>query len=264
MSPNLGWRDEPLGERLAEALGTRRDRDLRQRVGPGGPGRASPWRGHRGRRRRPHLGLDRRRWRADHRWRAARRRRRVRRRGRPHPGQPGRPAMSLRLDRLLGDRGRRATPCCAAPAIRPRPAPRRCTRSSAMPRPARPVALAAFAETGRWLGIGLAGIINVLNPRLVLLGNFLADGYPYIRVGPPGRARPPSPAGVAPDRAGRPDDARRRCPAARRGRAGLRTPAQRPGGVAPAPPSGGRADDCLTIREKEDRPDPERMPRPPA
>ena len=44
-----------------------------------------------------------------------------------------------------------------------------------------PVALAAFAETGRWLGIGLAGIINVLNPRLVLLGNFLAAGYPYIR-----------------------------------------------------------------------------------
>jgi predicted NBD/HSP70 family sugar kinase len=44
-----------------------------------------------------------------------------------------------------------------------------------------PVALAAFAETGRWLGIGLAGIINILNPRLVLLGNFLADGYPYIR-----------------------------------------------------------------------------------
>jgi predicted NBD/HSP70 family sugar kinase len=44
-----------------------------------------------------------------------------------------------------------------------------------------PVALAAFAETGRWLGIGLAGIINILNPRLVVLGNFLAAGYPYIR-----------------------------------------------------------------------------------
>ena len=44
-----------------------------------------------------------------------------------------------------------------------------------------PVALAAFAETGRWLGIGLAGVINILNPRLVLLGNFLAAGYPFIR-----------------------------------------------------------------------------------
>jgi predicted NBD/HSP70 family sugar kinase len=42
-------------------------------------------------------------------------------------------------------------------------------------------ALEAFAETGRWLGIGLAGIINILNLRLVLLGGRLARGYPYSR-----------------------------------------------------------------------------------
>jgi predicted NBD/HSP70 family sugar kinase len=42
-------------------------------------------------------------------------------------------------------------------------------------------ALEAFAETGRWLGIGLAGIINVLNPRLVLLGGRLDQSYPYVR-----------------------------------------------------------------------------------
>ena len=36
-----------------------------------------------------------------------------------------------------------------------------------------PVALAALAETGRWLGIGLAGLVNVLNPRLVVLGGRL-------------------------------------------------------------------------------------------
>jgi predicted NBD/HSP70 family sugar kinase len=42
-------------------------------------------------------------------------------------------------------------------------------------------ALGAFAETGRWLGIGLAGIINILNPRLVLLGGRLAQSYPYVR-----------------------------------------------------------------------------------
>jgi predicted NBD/HSP70 family sugar kinase len=42
-------------------------------------------------------------------------------------------------------------------------------------------ALDAFAETGRWLGIGLAGVINVLNPRLVLLGGRLAPSYPYVR-----------------------------------------------------------------------------------
>lgn len=42
-------------------------------------------------------------------------------------------------------------------------------------------ALEAFAETGRWLGIGLAGIINILNPRLVLLGGRLAPSYPFVR-----------------------------------------------------------------------------------
>ncbi len=44
-----------------------------------------------------------------------------------------------------------------------------------------PQALAAFAETGRWLGIGLAGLINVFNPRLVLLGGRLASAYPFVR-----------------------------------------------------------------------------------
>jgi predicted NBD/HSP70 family sugar kinase len=42
-------------------------------------------------------------------------------------------------------------------------------------------ALEAFGETGRWLGIGLAGIINILNPRLVLLGGRLAQSYPFVR-----------------------------------------------------------------------------------
>ena len=44
-----------------------------------------------------------------------------------------------------------------------------------------PVALAAYAETGRWLGIGLSGIINVLNPELVLLGGRLTASYPFVR-----------------------------------------------------------------------------------
>jgi predicted NBD/HSP70 family sugar kinase len=44
-----------------------------------------------------------------------------------------------------------------------------------------PVALDAFAETGRWLGIGLAGIINILNPELVVLGGRLAASYPFVR-----------------------------------------------------------------------------------
>ena len=59
------------------------------------------------------------------------------RRGRPHAGQPGRPGVSLRLDRLLGDGGRLAEPPAAggpgrdrrpgrgrrAPARRPKRAP---------------------------------------------------------------------------------------------------------------------------------------------
>jgi predicted NBD/HSP70 family sugar kinase len=44
-----------------------------------------------------------------------------------------------------------------------------------------PVALDAFAETGRWLGIGLAGIINILNPALVVLGGRLTSSYPFVR-----------------------------------------------------------------------------------
>ena len=43
------------------------------------------------------------------------------------------------------------------------------------------VALAALAETGRWLGIGIAGLINILNPELILLGGELAPFYPYVR-----------------------------------------------------------------------------------
>lgn len=44
-----------------------------------------------------------------------------------------------------------------------------------------PPALAALAETGRWLGIGLAGVINVLNPQLVLVGGRFAASYPFLR-----------------------------------------------------------------------------------
>ena len=44
-----------------------------------------------------------------------------------------------------------------------------------------PIALDAFAETGRWLGIGLAGVINILNPELVLIGGRLAPSYPFLR-----------------------------------------------------------------------------------
>jgi predicted NBD/HSP70 family sugar kinase len=43
------------------------------------------------------------------------------------------------------------------------------------------VALAAIAESGRWLGIGLAGLVNVFNPTRVALGGLYARIYPYVR-----------------------------------------------------------------------------------
>jgi predicted NBD/HSP70 family sugar kinase len=42
-------------------------------------------------------------------------------------------------------------------------------------------ALAAINHVGRWLGIGLGGLVNVLNPRLVILGGPNARLLPLIR-----------------------------------------------------------------------------------
>jgi predicted NBD/HSP70 family sugar kinase len=44
-----------------------------------------------------------------------------------------------------------------------------------------PSAVAALAHVGRWLGIGLGGLINVLNPRLVILGGPHARLHPLVR-----------------------------------------------------------------------------------
>ncbi len=45
-----------------------------------------------------------------------------------------------------------------------------------------PLALDALAVQARWLGIGIAGLINVLNPSMVVLGGLLGRVYPYVRV----------------------------------------------------------------------------------
>jgi len=44
-----------------------------------------------------------------------------------------------------------------------------------------PLALAALDHVGRWLGIGLAGLVNVLNPRLIVLGGRFARLHPFVR-----------------------------------------------------------------------------------
>ena len=43
-----------------------------------------------------------------------------------------------------------------------------------------PTALAALAQHGRWLGYGLAGIVNVFDPELVVLGGLFARIHPYV------------------------------------------------------------------------------------
>ena len=43
------------------------------------------------------------------------------------------------------------------------------------------VALAAIAESGRWLGVGLAGLVNVFNPTRVSLGGLYARIFPYVK-----------------------------------------------------------------------------------
>ncbi|MDO8483680.1 MAG: ROK family protein [Candidatus Limnocylindrales bacterium] len=44
----------------------------------------------------------------------------------------------------------------------------------------RPQALDALREVGRWLGIGLAGLVNVLNPRRVVLGGLFSLIHPFV------------------------------------------------------------------------------------
>ncbi len=42
------------------------------------------------------------------------------------------------------------------------------------------IALGALDHVGRWLGIGLAGLVNVFNPRLIVLGGLFSRIHPYI------------------------------------------------------------------------------------
>jgi predicted NBD/HSP70 family sugar kinase len=43
-----------------------------------------------------------------------------------------------------------------------------------------PTALVALDEVGRWVGFGLAGLVNVFNPRLVVLGGLLGRIHPFV------------------------------------------------------------------------------------
>jgi predicted NBD/HSP70 family sugar kinase len=43
-----------------------------------------------------------------------------------------------------------------------------------------PGVIEALAEQGRWLGIGLAGVINLLDPNVVVLGGYLGEAMPFL------------------------------------------------------------------------------------
>lgn len=43
-----------------------------------------------------------------------------------------------------------------------------------------PIALDALHAVGRWLGIGLVGLVNLLNPRVIVLGGLFARVHPFI------------------------------------------------------------------------------------
>lgn len=43
-----------------------------------------------------------------------------------------------------------------------------------------PRALAALDQVGRWLGIGLAGFVNILDPRLIVLGGLFGRIHPFV------------------------------------------------------------------------------------
>lgn len=43
-----------------------------------------------------------------------------------------------------------------------------------------PAALSALDHVGRWLGLGLAGLVNVLNPRLIVLGGLFGRIHPFV------------------------------------------------------------------------------------
>jgi predicted NBD/HSP70 family sugar kinase len=43
-----------------------------------------------------------------------------------------------------------------------------------------PAALSALDHVGRWLGLGLAGLVNVFNPRLIVLGGLFSRIHPFV------------------------------------------------------------------------------------
>jgi len=182
LAPNLGWRDVPLGEMLAQALGIEvpifvaNDADLgvlaehrrgtargiedafylAGEVGVGGGALVDG---------RPMHGAE------------------------GYAGEIGHlPVNPEGLDCACGSRGCWETEvgehALLAAAGRPRDGgPEEVGRLLDAAAAGDPVALAAFQRVGAWLGVGIASIVNTFNPRLVILGGLFARIHPHV-IGP--------------------------------------------------------------------------------
>ena len=180
VAPNLGWRDVPLAARLAECLGVHvpvsvaNDGDLgvlaeHRRGGAVGVDDVVFIVGEVG------VGggiiVD---------GRPLRRQRGLRRGGGPSAGQPAGRDLRLRQRRLLGDRDRRAGIADAEPAAIRSGGRAAVDSVLAAAEAGGARELAALDEVGRWLGIGLAGLVNIFNPRLVVLGGLFGRMHPFV------------------------------------------------------------------------------------
>ncbi|WP_308207814.1 ROK family protein [Actinomadura madurae] len=70
--------------------------------------------------------------------------------------------------------------CCTTPAARRSPARRGATpsgRSWSPPTPGDIVAREALHRVGSWLGLGVANLVNIFNPGMIVFGGTLRDIY---------------------------------------------------------------------------------------
>ena len=87
--------------------------------------------------------------------------------------------MRLRLSGLLGDRGWRKGPVALA-GLQVDGGREAVDELLSRAAAGDEQAAAAFDQVGRWLGRGIAGMVNVLNPRVVILGGLFARIYENI------------------------------------------------------------------------------------
>ena len=128
----------------------------------------------------------------------------LRRRGRPLPGQ-SRTAGRVAAARAAAGRPRSASArCCATRAATPTAARARWTRvlraaEAGELGPERP-----HSTLGRWLGIGIAGLVNVFDPQVVVLGGLFGRMAPCHVPMVPSWTRAPWPSSREPVGSSRP------------------------------------------------------------